>query len=77
MDSIVKLFQSSLYHLYPDGIDAVINAKSNGFKTAIVTTIASFQFKKAIRPIRNYLDLIVTGYEARRDKSNPKIYKKL
>jgi putative hydrolase of the HAD superfamily len=76
LDSIVKLFQSSSYHLYPDGIDAVINAKNNGFKTAIVTTIASFQFKKAIRPIRNYLDLIVTGYEARCDKSNPKIYKK-
>ena len=49
--------------------------KAMVLKTAIATTIASFQFKKAIRPIRNYLDLIVTGYEARCDKSNPKIYK--
>jgi HAD superfamily hydrolase (TIGR01509 family) len=77
LNSIVKLLQSKPYQLYPDAANAVINAKKNGFKTAIVTTIAYFQFKKAIHPIRNHFDFIMTGYQARCDKSNPKMYRKV
>lgn len=74
---IVELLESKPYELYPDASEAVVNAKENGFKTAIVTTIAHFQFKKAVKPVRKYLDFIMTGYEARCDKSNPKMYQKI
>lgn len=75
--SIVRLLRSRPYQLYPDAADAVVRAKRSGFKTAIVTTIAYFQFKKAVGPIRSCLDFIMTGYEAGCDKSNPKMYKRL
>jgi HAD superfamily hydrolase (TIGR01549 family) len=77
LSAIVKLLESKPYQLYPDAAGAVIKAKENGFKTAIVTTIAYFQFKKAIQPIRNYFDFIMTGYEAGCDKTNPKMYRKV
>jgi FMN phosphatase YigB (HAD superfamily) len=76
LDTVVRLLESKPYQLYPDGATAVPTAKKRGFKTAIVTTIAQFRFKKAIQPIREHLDLIMTGYEAKCDKSNPKMYKK-
>ena len=77
LNAIVKLLESKPYQLYPDAAAAVIKAKESRFKTAIVTTIAYFQFKKAIQPIRNYFDFIMTGYEAGCDKTNPKMYKKV
>ena len=77
LSAIVKLLESKPYQLYPDAAGAVIKARENGFKTAIVTTIAYFQFKKAIQPIRNYFDFIMTGYEAGCDKTNPKMYRKV
>ena len=77
LSTIVKLLESKPYQLCPDAAGAVIKAKENGFKTAIVTTIAYFQFKKAIQPIRNYFDFIMTGYEAGCDKTNPKMYRKV
>jgi HAD superfamily hydrolase (TIGR01549 family) len=77
LSAIVKLLESKPYQLYPDATGAVIKARENGFKTAIVTTIAYFQFKKAIQPIRNYFDFIMTGYEAGCDKTNPKMYRKV
>jgi len=77
LSAIVKLLETKPYQLYPDVAEAVIKSKENNFKTAIVTTIAHFQFKKAIQPVRNYFDFIMTGYEARCDKTNPKMYKKV
>jgi len=77
LSTIVKLLESKPYQLYSDAAGAVIKARENGFKTAIVTTIAYFQFKKAIQPIRNYFDFIMTGYEAGCDKTNPKMYRKV
>jgi len=50
--------------------------KKDGFKTAIVTTIARFKFQKALQPILPYLDTVITGYEARCEKSNPKMFKR-
>ncbi|MGC8934945.1 MAG: HAD family hydrolase [Thermoproteota archaeon] len=76
LNTVVRLLESKPYQLYPDATNAVINIKKSGFKTAIITTIAYFQFKKAIHPIKSCLDLIMTGYEAGCDKSNPKMYKK-
>lgn len=76
LDAVVGLLERP-YQLYPDAVGAVIKAKQYGFKTAIVTTIAYFQFKTAIRPIRKYLDFVMTGYEAKCDKSNSQMYRKL
>lgn len=77
LDTIVRLLESRPYQLYPDAAQAVVKAKESGFKTSTVTTIAYFQFKKAIQPIKKYFDLIMTGYAAGCDKSNPKMYKKV
>lgn len=77
LDTIVKLFESKPYQLYSDAAEAVVKAKKNGFKTAIVTTIAYFQFKKAVKPVRKHFDFIMTGYEAKCDKTNPKMYRKV
>jgi len=77
LNNIVGLLESKPYQLYPDAAGAVIKAKESGFKTAIVTTIAYFQFKKAVQPIRNYFDFIMTGYEVGCDKTNPKMYRKV
>jgi HAD superfamily hydrolase (TIGR01509 family) len=75
--TIVKLLESRPYQLYPDATEAVPKAKKSGFKTATVTTIAYFQFKKAIAPIKDCFDFIMTGYEAGCDKTNPQMYRKV
>jgi len=77
LNTIIKLLESKPYQLHSDAAEAVIKAKRNGFKTAIVTTIACFQFKKAVRPIRKYIDFVMTGFEAGCDKTNPKMYRKV
>lgn len=77
LNTITRLLESKPYRLCPDAAEAVIKAKQRGFKTAIVTTIAYFQFKKAVQPIKNCFDLIMTGYEAGCDKTNPKMYRKV
>ena len=77
LDTVVKLFESKPYQLYSDAAEAVVKVKKNGFKTAIVTTIAYFQFKKAVKPVRKHFDFIMTGYEAKCDKTNPKMYRKV
>jgi putative hydrolase of the HAD superfamily len=77
LNTIVGLLESKPYELYPDAAGAVIEAKESEFKTAIVTTIAYFQFKKAVQPIRDYFDFIMTGYEAGCDKTNSKMYRKV
>jgi HAD superfamily hydrolase (TIGR01509 family) len=77
LNAIVKLLESRPYQLYPDAAGAVIKAKEKGFKTAVVTTIAYFQFKNAIQPIRDCFDFVMTGFEAGCDKSNPKMHRKV
>lgn len=77
LDTIARLLEGKPYQLYPDAAEAVIEAKQNGFKMAIVTTIAYFQFKEAIKPIKKHFDFIMTGYEAGCDKTNPRMYKRV
>jgi len=74
---LVKLFRRDEYRLYPDAAQAVVKVKNCGLRTATVTTIARFKFEKAIKPIKSYLDFVCTGYEAKCDKSNPKMYGKI
>jgi putative hydrolase of the HAD superfamily len=75
--SLVGFLEATPYQLLPDAARAVRRAKEAGFKTAVVTTIARFQFSKAIEPIEECLDFVMTGCEARCDKSNPKMYPKV
>lgn len=77
LQAIVKLLESRPYKLYSDAAEAVTKAKQSGFKTATVTTIAYFQFEKAIEPIKKCFDFIITGYEAGCDKTNPRMYRKV
>jgi putative hydrolase of the HAD superfamily len=62
--------------LYSDASKALATAKEYQFKTAIVTTIARFKFETALLPIRHYIDVVMDGYEAGCEKTNPKMYKK-
>ncbi len=77
LSHIVKLLESNPYKLHSDAAETVEKTKRNGLKTAIVTTIARFQFKEAIEPIKEHFDFIMTGYEAGCDKTNPKMYRKV
>jgi len=77
LETIAKRLQERPYRLQWDAAEAVRKTKENNFKTAIVTTIAYFQFKNAIKPIKKYFDFIMTGYEAGCDKTNPRMYKKV
>lgn len=76
LDGLAKLYERSQFELYPDALEAVKKTKQHRLKTAIVTTIARFKFQKALQPILSYLDTVVTGYEARCEKSNPKMFKR-
>jgi putative hydrolase of the HAD superfamily len=77
LNTTAKLLESRPYQLYPDATQALAKVKKSGLKTAAVTTIALFQFKKAIAPIKNYFDFIMTGYEAGCDKTNPRMYRRV
>lgn len=76
LDGLAKLYERSQFELYPDALEAVKKTKEHSLKTAIVTTIARFKFQKALQPLLSYLDTVVTGYEARCEKSNPKMFKR-
>jgi len=65
-----------MFELYPDASKALANAKEHQFKTAVVTTIARFKFENALLPVRRYIDVVMDGYEAGCEKTNPKMYKK-
>ena len=76
LDGLAKLYEQSQFELYPDALEAVKKTKEHSLKTVIVTTIARFKFQKALQPLLPYLDTVVTGYEARCEKSNPKMFKR-
>lgn len=74
LDGIAKLYESRPHRRYPGAANAVISAKKFGLKTAVITIGTQFIAVKAVKPIRRYLDLIMTGLEAGCDKSTPKMY---
>ncbi len=77
LKGLATLFRRSEYKMYSDAAPAVVKAKEYGLRTATVTTIARFKFKKGLEPIKRYFDFVCTGYEAKCDKSNPKMYRKI
>jgi FMN phosphatase YigB (HAD superfamily) len=76
LDGLVRLYEQSIFELYPDASKALTNAKDHQFKTAVVTTIARFKFENVLAPVRKYIDVVMDGYEAGCEKTNPKMYKK-
>jgi FMN phosphatase YigB (HAD superfamily) len=64
------------YTLFPDAAPAFVKAKRLGMKTAIVTTIPDFVFYSAIKAIKDHFDVIMTGYRAGCEKSNPLMHRK-
>jgi len=62
---------------YPDAESALLIAREHGMKTAIVTTIARFRFENLLRKIGQHVDVVMDGFEAGCEKSNPLIYLKV
>jgi len=65
--------ERNTYEMYPDALKAIMEVKALGLKTAVITTIAGFRFEKALRTVEDGIDLVVDGYMARCEKSNPKM----
>jgi putative hydrolase of the HAD superfamily len=76
LTELVKLHAAGEWIRYPDVVAAFRKAKEAGLKTAIITTIARFNYRKALKPVWNQIDLLVDGYTFHCEKSNPKIYLK-
>lgn len=77
LQNLASLYdQRNVYTLFPDTTPAVLKAKQLGLKTAIVTTIPDFVFYSAIEPIKDCFDVIMTGYKAGCEKSNPVMHRK-
>jgi len=71
-----RLYEQTQWKVFPDAEEAVKRAKDADLKTAIVTTIAKFKYKKALKSILEKIDVSVDGYTFRCEKSNPRIYLK-
>jgi len=76
LDELVRMFEQGGYELYPDAAKALATAKDYKFKTAVVTTVARFNYEKAFVPIIRYIDVVMDGYKAGCEKTNPKMYRK-
>jgi FMN phosphatase YigB (HAD superfamily) len=76
LDGLVRLYESGKFELYPDAPKALATAKENHLKTAVVTTIARFKFEAPLLPIIKFIDIVMDGYKAGCEKTNPKMYRK-
>ena len=75
LEELATLYQKRrTLTLHEDAATALRKTKDLNLKTAIITTIAHFYFYPAIEPIHQYIDAIITGYEASCEKSNPKMH---
>ncbi len=72
----VKLHASAKWSLFSDVEEALARAKGEKLMTAVVTTIAKFMYREALKPVAHRIDLVVDGYTFRCEKSNPRIYSK-
>jgi len=71
---LAKLFEErNTYHLYSGAAEAIRDAKKLGLKTAVITTIARFHFRKALESVSDGIDLVVDGHVARCEKTNPQM----
>ncbi len=76
LKDLMELYERNMRKIFPDADTAVDMAKCAQLKTAIITSIARFKYKKALKPIWNKIDVPVDGYTFHCEKSNPRIYLK-
>jgi len=76
LDGLVRLYEQNKYKLYPDALKVLPETKEYGFKTAVVTTIARFKYEDAFFPIIRYIDVVMDGYRAGCEKTNPQMYRR-
>ncbi|RLE70140.1 MAG: hypothetical protein DRJ43_02655 [Thermoprotei archaeon] len=74
LEGLTAMFRECRYELYPDALNAIPRVRELGLKTVVATTTPRFMFYKYLEPIEECLDLVVTGFEAGCDKSNPRMY---
>jgi putative hydrolase of the HAD superfamily len=60
--------------LYPDVVPTINALKTEGIKTAIVTTIAAWKFVPLLEQNKVEIDFVCTAREAAAVKPNPRIY---
>jgi HAD superfamily hydrolase (TIGR01549 family) len=70
------MYRRVKWQLYSDAPRALKLAKSAGYKTGVITTIARFLTETVLRPIVGEIDLHVDGFTYGCEKSNPRIYTK-
>jgi len=73
LKELVRLFEGHPIKLYRDARPAIVETKRLNLGAAIITTIAKFKFEQPIQPITRKIDLLVDGYVARCEKSNPQM----
>lgn len=76
LKELAELYKHSVWKMFPDAETAIKMAKDAKLKTAIVTSIPRFRYKKALKRIWNKIDVPVDGYTFHCEKSNPRIYLK-
>ena len=74
LKDLTEQYERNTWKIFPGAEKAVDMAKDSQLKTAIVTSIARFKYKKALRPIWDKIDVPVDGYTFHCEKSNPRIY---
>lgn len=76
LKGLAELYERNTWKIFPDAETSVNIAKGTQLKTALVTSIARFKYKKALKPIWDKIDVPVDGYTFHCEKSNPRIYLK-
>ncbi len=73
---LTRMAKKEKWKIFPDAQNAVRMAKDAGLKTAIITSIPRFRYRRALQSIWGMIDLPVDGYTFRCEKSDPAIYVK-
>lgn len=74
MSGVIDMFNKTRWVAFPDSFPALEKAKNAGLKTAIVSTIACFMYKKQLKDLLKSFNLIVDAYKCGCEKSNPRMY---
>jgi len=74
LKDLVRIFNQVEWRIYDDVEPALKMVKKLGYKTAIISTVPYFQYKRQLSKILRYIDVVVDGYIAGCEKSNPEMY---
>lgn len=75
LEELTELYRRyNRMELYPDAVSTLKELKGRGIKTAIATTTPKFFFENVLLQLKDYIDIVVDGWEARAAKPSPKVY---